>query len=141
MIDITLPIPPSTNRIWRAFKTRMIKSAEYRSWIEQAGKELTANLPVQPQVNCHYVLELQLPARMVGDIGNREKALSDLFVSHGVISDDKLAWKITTIRDAQVAPKRCRVLISLYKASLESAGDVAQLPCDRVAEVTRDEAA
>ena len=123
MIDVTLPIPPSMNRIWRAgISTNKVtkavfatvsRSAEYRNWIDLAGRELLSLR--QAKVTGWYVLHLELPAKMLGDSGNREKALSDLFVSHNLIDDDAKAWKIIIERSHDIAPKRCRVRISQDK--------------------------
>ena len=35
-----LPLPPSTNRLWRAHRGRVHRSATYVSWLKEAGRSL-----------------------------------------------------------------------------------------------------
>lgn len=93
-----LPPPPSTNALFSQAGRRRIKSPAYTSWLENAGYRLkTAHPPAfQGQVWLSYILSDG--CRM--DLGNAEKAVSDLLVKHGVIKDDgpeyvreiRLAW-------------------------------------------------
>jgi len=36
-MKLTLPLPPSHNRLWRAVNGRVIRSKEYRDWIRDCG--------------------------------------------------------------------------------------------------------
>ena len=48
----TVNMPPSTNRIWRNYKGRTVKSAEYRDWLKSAQwqflETLDTNRPSEP---------------------------------------------------------------------------------------------
>jgi len=45
MLEITLPLPVSVNRIWRSHRSGVHKSTEYRYWLTEAGWELRAQRP------------------------------------------------------------------------------------------------
>lgn len=84
----TLPMPPSVNRIWRNSRGRTHRSAEYVAWITEAGLKLNAQCvpSVEPPYSVEYAFGRK--DRRRSDLINREKALSDLLQSCGVITDD-----------------------------------------------------
>jgi len=45
MIHLSLPYPPSANRLWRYVNGRAIKSTEYRRWLERAAGEILIQDP------------------------------------------------------------------------------------------------
>ena len=108
MIDVRLPLPPSTNAIWRKAKHGMIKSAVYRAWIDAAGWQLKAQRPAS--IFGPSAITLLLPSEMRGDADNRIKAASDLLVTHRLIDDAK-ARRIVLERDEDIEPKTCRIIV------------------------------
>ncbi|WP_300396377.1 hypothetical protein [Henriciella sp.] len=105
----TLPIPPSVNGMFPG-KARRHKSADYKAWIEHAGWVLeTARIP--PVIG-PFALHIRLPVKMRGDIGNREKAISDLLVKHGVTPDDSKTWRITIERHPNVRDCSCQFALT-----------------------------
>lgn len=83
-----LPFPPSTNALYPG-KSRRYKSEAYVSWELAAREELRRQRvqPVKGQVVISY--EFQEPqTKRKSDVGNREKAATDLLVSAGIIAGD-----------------------------------------------------
>ncbi|WP_395443596.1 RusA family crossover junction endodeoxyribonuclease [Caulobacter sp. UC70_42] len=94
MIAVSLPYPPSANRLWRAVKGRNIKSAAYREW---EGRALVAIAQQRPgHIDGPYSIHIEAtrPDRRRRDLGNLEKPLSDALVSAGVVRDDCEAVRI-----------------------------------------------
>jgi len=92
-ISIHLPMPPSTNLIWRSDRGRVHKSREYTDWIAQAGYEWLRQRKDQPkglQGNFKAILILDKTQRGRKDLDNRVKAILDLCKTHSIIVDDKL---------------------------------------------------
>ena len=88
IVELQLPFPPSVNRLWRTGRKRVYKSDEYTAWLEEAGwraKEQRPGAIVGP-----YVIDIRAarPDKRRRDLGNLEKAVSDLLESIGIISDD-----------------------------------------------------
>ena len=92
---LTLPFPPSANAIWRNVNGRTLKSAAYRSWLQEALLLLRAQRA--PSVKGSYRLALfaDRPDNRRRDLGNLEKAVSDVLVQAGVVEDDHLAASIS----------------------------------------------
>jgi len=102
MIEMWLPVPPSTNNLYlnvRGHRGGRIKAPRYRLWLKQAGLELLVQRP-RP-VHGPYRLSIELPRSTRGDVGNREKAISDLLVAHGLIDDDRYAVAISISKNGQ----------------------------------------
>lgn len=94
----TLPMPPTANNLFANFKGRgRVKTDKYIKWIHTAGWSLKAQKPAKIAGN--YALTVVVPAKTLGDIDNRIKALSDLLVEHGIVEDDSLAWSVSIRRD------------------------------------------
>lgn len=97
---ITLPFPPSSNRIWRAGvskagKPYQYRSHNYRGWINEA---YTSVIMQRKSVgsgirgNFKYHLTLDERKRKVARDGeNRLKGVLDFLQNVGLIDDDKLA--------------------------------------------------
>jgi Holliday junction resolvase RusA-like endonuclease len=88
MTSFTLPMPPSTNSIWRAVKGRNIMSEEYRAWKIEAGQALNAQRPEKHSGRVHVSIVLCAGDNRRRDLDNRLKAPLDLIKAHGVIVDD-----------------------------------------------------
>jgi len=92
MIRLILPYPPSVNRLWRASKTgRVYNSPKYKEWRVQAMwaiKEQCRTLRVTGMYK--MTLLAVRPDRSKRDIGNLEKAVSDVLTAAKIVEDDSL---------------------------------------------------
>lgn len=99
-VALNLPRPPSVNNLFVNVPGKgRIKSADYRNWIATAGWMLKAQRPASIKGG-YRVLILVGPTR--ADLGNCEKALSDLLQTHGVIENDRLCQGIALERSNDV---------------------------------------
>jgi crossover junction endodeoxyribonuclease RusA len=93
-VTVTLPMPPSTNVLWRTAGRRLILSMPYREWKRDAGWRLCEQRP--GRIEGSYALHIKACRKGTKcDLDNLCKAASDLLQAHGVISNDRLAEKIT----------------------------------------------
>lgn len=85
-----LPFPPSLNNLF-AGKGRRYCSRAYKAWKALAGPLVPAGIVAGP-----YTLELLFdrPDRRARDLGNLEKAVSDLLVERGLVIDDSCCQRI-----------------------------------------------
>jgi crossover junction endodeoxyribonuclease RusA len=118
MIQFTLPMPPSTNSIWRGKAKGVYRSAEYMRWIIVAGNMLKTYKikPVNPPYAVDYefgrkVTKKGVVSKIRMDVANREKALSDLLQKMGVIEDDCLINDMRLRWSADVEPNTVRVSV------------------------------
>lgn len=100
MITLTLPYPPSSNRLWRSVNGRNIKSAEYRKWETACSHhllehriQLARTKPLAQPYSIRYVA--QRPDRRARDVENLPKALGDMLQTLGVIEDDAYCFRST----------------------------------------------
>jgi Holliday junction resolvase RusA-like endonuclease len=101
MITLTLPVPPSTNALFRnrSAHERAIAAAQgrklpgrarteaYNSWRNAAGWQLKLQHPQKVP----GAVEIEIVMRRMSksaDVDNRAKAVIDLLVEHRVIDDD-----------------------------------------------------
>ena len=101
MVSFQLPFPPSVNSLWFNTKNGRARSASYDQWRQDAGWELKRQHPLKLKgpVSLNYVFQNAKDNRK-RDLGNLEKALSDLLVEHQIIEADdhtivrriSLAW-------------------------------------------------
>ena len=88
-----------------------LPTPEYQDWILQAGYRLNAqrHAPVPGKVS--LLIEVAEPATKVRqDIANREKAVTDLLVTHGIIEgDDQRFVREITMRWAPIQEVRVTV--------------------------------
>ena len=93
----TVPTPPSVNALYRNVPGRgRVKTSRYKTWINAAGWDVRAQKP--PPVPDSVAVNYSVPRpkdRRRHDLGNYEKALSDLLVLHEIIEDDS---KIVELR-------------------------------------------
>lgn len=95
-IKIILPYPPSVNRLWRINKTGgMHRSAEYTAWRKHAEWAVHGQVKGK-SITGEYTLEIAAvkPDKRRRDLGNLEKAISDLLQKVEVIKDDYLCQDI-----------------------------------------------
>lgn len=114
MITLTLPIPPSSNALFRnrTAHERAVAAARgkklpgrarthaYNSWRNAAGWELKLQRPQKVPGAIEIEIVMRRPSKS-SDVDNRAKAVLDLLVEHQVIDDDCNVTAETT-RWAQV---------------------------------------
>jgi len=117
-VILHFPVPPSVNNLFhtKANKGRA-KTKHYLAWIEEAGWRLREQHP--RAVQGWYVMQVELPVNCRADLGNHEKALSDLLVSHRVVKDDRFCWALYIERTEGL--DHCRVTVSERENVFEGA--------------------
>jgi crossover junction endodeoxyribonuclease RusA len=116
LISLSLPFPPSSNSIWRNVAGRTLKSAPYRAWLAEAHVLLRAQQPNSLFGSYRLAILAYRPDNRKRDLGNLEKAVSDLLTQAGVIEDDHLADEIRLAWAPQPASKPGRVTVTLEAA-------------------------
>lgn len=109
-IRLTLPIPPSANRLHRIVRGQVkpYPNPKYTSWRNLAGWHLVAV--------CHggyggkvvkgpYTLDITVPQKLRGDVDNRVKAVADLLVEHRVTPDDRHMQSVSVRRSPDLADR------------------------------------
>lgn len=101
-IRLTLPIPPSANRLHvRVGRGKRARSPVYQTWLNNAGWRLSGGLAgTKSKVKGPYTLDIAVPKKLRGDVDNRAKPVADLLVSHGVTPDDRHMQSVSVRRDA-----------------------------------------
>jgi crossover junction endodeoxyribonuclease RusA len=101
MTTFVLPFPPSVNNLFVNGKFGRFRSQRYDSWILEAGCEIRRQRPSKVAGPVILTYEFQEGHdKRKRDLGNLEKAVSDLLVSHQIIEADdgsivreiKLKW-------------------------------------------------
>jgi crossover junction endodeoxyribonuclease RusA len=89
-VSFTLPFPPSVNGLFSG-KARRYASTAYKAWKAEARPHVPGAHVAGP-----YSLELifDRPDRRARDLGNLEKAVSDLIVERGLVIDDSCCQRI-----------------------------------------------
>lgn len=101
MIRLILPFPPSVNRLWRASKGgKVYRSDQYSGWrsvsLWRLAEQMRKSYPGQSVGGpYHLTVRAVKPDRRKRDLGNLEKAISDILVSAGIVADDHLCQRIT----------------------------------------------
>lgn len=87
-MKIKLPFPPSTNNLYLNVPGRgRVLSPEYRAWKVEAGHGLNRQKP--GLFKSRAIIFISIDESRQGDCGNREKAVTDLLVEHGVLKGDQ----------------------------------------------------
>ena len=86
--SLTLPYPPSANRLWRAVNGRQIKSAEYREYMSRCVACILAQRPEKLSGPYRLTIVATPPDRRARDIDNLIKPTSDALAQAGVIDND-----------------------------------------------------
>lgn len=87
-IQLTLPYPPSTNRLWRRAGKRIHKDAKYTAWLEEAGWVAREQCSWGLSGKYQLTILAARPDRRKRDLDNLIKPVSDLLASVGIIGDD-----------------------------------------------------
>lgn len=111
MISLTLPIPPSTNTLYRNAAGRgRVKTARYLTWQRAAGNELVAQRP--KPIAGDVDVSIQVPRDDRRDIDNYCKGLLDLLVVHGLIEDDRFVVALHVSKLSMADGRACRVRVT-----------------------------
>jgi crossover junction endodeoxyribonuclease RusA len=94
MIQITIPLPPSMNRLWRSTKGGTVyRSPKYVEWRTPAIWQIVAQAKGKKIIG-PYKLTMRVvrPDKRKRDLDNLLKAASDALVSAGVLEDHHCEW-------------------------------------------------
>lgn len=120
MISLSLPYPPSANRLWRSVNGANIKSAEYRKWLTLAASEIPFALRGKITGRCAVTILADRPDRRARDIDNLAKPLLDCLKPDkktpflkGVIRDDSDVAPLTLDWSSDEPVKAPRIHITI----------------------------
>ena len=103
---LMLPFPPSANNLF-AGKSRRYVSRAYREWRTEAGWALKRQKIARFPGPVSVAYTFGRPDKRRRDLGNLEKAVSDLLVDHAIIADDSMIERLVLAWDGEVVG--CRV--------------------------------
>jgi len=87
MIQLTLPLAPSVNALWRITGSRMYKTKVYKDWLEEAGWMVKKQN--KQTIDGEYALHVRAKkTNRRRDLDNILKATSDLLVHLHIVEDD-----------------------------------------------------
>ena len=88
---LTLPIPPSANRIWRKVPgcRKPLLSEEYRAWITTAGWVAKMQMVGFAGIVGAFRATIDVPVKSRRDLDNWSKTLFDLCQRVGAVRDDR----------------------------------------------------
>ena len=92
---LTIPYPPSVNRVWRQYKGRTILAAAGREFREQVKAIVGTVQPMSGHLE--VVLELYPRDKRVRDIDNPIKAAFDALTHAGVWNDDSQVKRLVVL--------------------------------------------
>lgn len=103
--ELTLPIPPSTNQLWRASGRRgcFYKSAAYQTWIQHANLVTPRATPLDVPAEIQIEIHGGKGWRASRDLDNTIKAILDLLRERGYIRDDN-TQHVTRISTEYISP-------------------------------------
>lgn len=100
-LTLTLPWPPSVNRIWRAVAGRVVLSEPARRYAITCANALPTGRVVPLRGRLRVVMTLHAPsaqAKSRYDIANREKHVFDVLTRQRVWLDDSQIDELTILR-------------------------------------------
>lgn len=107
-IKVTLPWPPSVNRIWRRGRGRTYRDPKYVAWIKEAGWVVRAAKCRKVLGKFDMTLILIPPDKRLHDADNRIKAVLDLLQSMELIENDSLLRRLEVEkRDPDTIGRAC----------------------------------
>lgn len=89
-IELTLPYPPSANRLWRGSGRRVYLSPEYKEWKEAACYEVMMRRVGEVCGRYALVVEATRPDKRKRDCDNLLKPINDLLQFSGIVDDDSM---------------------------------------------------
>lgn len=118
MIRLCLPMPPSVNALFANKRAGgRTKTAEYKAWQHLAGMCVRDS---HRQALGPYSLSIALKRSTVStlsDLTNREKAISDLLVAHGIVKDDRYCHRLVMVWDEGIDAD-CVVIVQPYEEAM-----------------------
>jgi crossover junction endodeoxyribonuclease RusA len=111
MIILSLPFPPSVNSLWRSTKGgKVYRSAKYMEWRKLAMWQIAGQVRGRRHLGAYKLTILAVrPDKRKRDLGNLEKAVSDILVSQNIVEDDSMCeW--LEIKWVEKGPS-CKVII------------------------------
>ena len=122
---LRLPLPPSTNALYRNVRgIGRVKAVGYKRWLVAAGAYGIVQKPSGgfPHFCRDFEVVILIPANTRGDVDNRAKAAIDLCTAWQIISDDRHAQAVTIRRVLDMPADECRVTIrSVLPETVEAA--------------------
>jgi crossover junction endodeoxyribonuclease RusA len=114
-LSVTLPYPPSVNRLWRQARKRVIRSTQYESWLNAASwfvRDAVLKTGDRKGVSGPYALYVRLcpPDKRARDLDNTLKAISDALKEGAAIEGDHLCQYIEAQWDPSVEGAQVSVL-------------------------------
>lgn len=114
---IDLPFPPSANNLFATKGRRRIRSERYISWTNVASAALLKQKPKRVRGPVALTILVENKTDRLRDLGNLEKAVTDLLVDYRIIDGDNyktvrainLAWSSSVCG--------CRVAIARAEAA------------------------
>lgn len=118
MIKLHLPFPPSVNSLYAngGNMRGRHKTKGYEDWIRLASVGIKDG---HRQKLGPYSISicLEAPDKRGRDLGNLEKAVSDLLVMHGVVKDDRYCQRLTMAWGTGL-PSPCVVIVMKHEEGL-----------------------
>ncbi len=115
MIELTLPYPPSSNRLWTRTRRGMRKTDAYCDWLRVGGYMVNVQKPEKLLGPYKLFIQAMRPDRRKRDLDNILKPISDLLQATGVIEDDSYCEMLSARWVTAGAP----LLVRLEKAGIE----------------------
>lgn len=116
--SIMLPLPPTANHMWVHTGKQHFRSPQYVAWLTECGWRITSTR--FPRFSGRFCVEIDLPAKMRGDIDNRSKCALDLLVRQGVVTDDRFCDRLIVSRAEDVPSKMCRITVTSINPEKET---------------------
>jgi crossover junction endodeoxyribonuclease RusA len=112
VIRLTLPYPPSTNRIWKNYRGRSVLSKEARDF-KNTVTEIAFCESIEPmQGEIALTLDVYRPRR-VGDLSNRCKIVEDALNGLAWADDKQIVWLLMRRHEDKANP---RVVVTIEEA-------------------------
>jgi crossover junction endodeoxyribonuclease RusA len=87
-IQLSIPYPPSANRLWVRARVGMRKSDAYTAWISEAAWSIKSQRPGKISGPYKISIHASRPDKRVRDLDNILKPISDALQVAGVIAND-----------------------------------------------------
>lgn len=94
-IQLTIPYPPSANRLWVRARKGMRMSDQYRIWINEALWTIKAQRPGKIDGPYKLAIHAPRPDKRARDIDNLIKPISDALECAGVVRNDSDCEMVT----------------------------------------------
>ena len=107
-----LPLPPSTNRMYRRAGNIIHKSGEYRAWLTQAGWQFASQVKGHSTIKSAASVEVFV-GKMHGarDLDSIIKPLGDFLQEAQIVANDKLIRSWHVAADCDSVPKNTVMIV------------------------------